>query len=54
MEIWQDNLKAFRLFKVISTQWDASMGSIIGLDYNCFSLVVKLKDICENERIFNI
>lgn len=53
VEIWQDNLDVFRLFKAMSTQWRTSMGGVTGLDYNCLSWVMKVNNIAENERIFN-
>ena len=53
VEIWQDNLDAFRLFKVMCTQWRTSMAGVTGLDYNCIPWVMKVNNIPENERIFN-
>ncbi|OCG08838.1 hypothetical protein A9G13_01900 [Gilliamella sp. wkB178] len=53
VEIWQDNLDVFRLFRAMSTQWHTSMSGVTGLDYNCLSWVMKVNNIAENERIFN-
>jgi hypothetical protein len=53
VEIWQDNLDAFRLFKAMSTQWRTSMSGLIGLDYNCLPWVMKINNIAESDTIFN-
>ncbi|MCO6551005.1 MULTISPECIES: DUF1799 domain-containing protein [unclassified Gilliamella] len=53
VEIWQDNLDVFKLFKAMSTQWRTSMGGVTGLDYNCLPWVMKVNNIAENETIFN-
>lgn len=53
VEIWQDNLDSFRVFKALCTQWRTSMGGVTGLDYNCIPWVMKVNNISENERIFN-
>lgn len=54
VEIWQDNLDVFRLFKAMSTQWRTSMVSVTGLDYNCLSWVMKVNNIAGNKRILTI
>lgn len=33
MEIWPCNVKTFRLFNAMSTQWRVGMGGAAGLDY---------------------
>lgn len=53
IEIWQDNLDSFRLFKAMSTQWRTSMSGLIGLDYNCLPWVMKVNNILESETIFH-
>ncbi|WP_218059348.1 DUF1799 domain-containing protein [Gilliamella sp. GillExp13] len=53
VEIWQDNLDAFRLFKAMSTQWRTGMSGLIGLDYNCLPWVMKINNIAESDTIFN-
>lgn len=52
VEIWQDNLDVFRLFKAMCTQWRTSMAGVTGFDYNCITWVMKVNNISENERIF--
>lgn len=47
--IWPENLQAFNLFNVLSTQWRVGMSGYIGLDYNVLFHKLDRMNLTPNE-----
>jgi hypothetical protein len=50
VEIWPDNVAAVNVFISMSTQWRASFGGYIGLDYAALPAVLELVGVPRGER----
>lgn len=45
VEIWPENLRAFRAFSALCTQWRVGAGGATGLDYGAVPVVLRLQGV---------
>lgn len=49
-QVWPENWQAWRLFESLATQWRASAGGVIGLDYAVMTEEIRLLRLTDAEQ----
>lgn len=50
-EVMADNVPAFRVFRIVKTQWRVNFGALVGLDYNPVFAVMGRMQIPDDEQL---
>lgn len=50
VEVWPENWPAVELFCAVATQWRASFGGVIGLDYTAVEAAMRMMRIKPDDR----
>lgn len=51
VQVWPENWQAWSLFESLATQWRASAGGVIGLDYAVMTEEIRLLRLSDEEQV---
>lgn len=52
-EIWPENAESCVLFFQLGTQWQVSMGGVVGLNYTAAEAVMRIRGVKNRARMFD-